>query len=646
MELFDIEDNKEKLKLMVGVSSGLYTIARPPELASVVRKLGFGLTRGTNAIEIAGDVPHEIDFTQGKELRHIAEKQGLTLLLHGSLTVPMAMPERGEWRDAQNHIQKSIRSAVMGGCKYVNFHACLHFWLEMMTYAGRKLTMAFCDHEGKFIDKILKENDKLRKWFIEKKWDIYGGDILDNDERVRAQIEADRKIEEWRRRELAERLRRGLQGLPEEARGNIENIVERILTTGVIPIGLPENIRGALQKIIEDMRSDVAEQGAKDRKKAFQDVIEKKLEKGGKWDSEELRAVVGIIDGYHIIAHYLYYSNDPIWQRMYEMYKDVLESGRYKTVTYFKNGKNYTYSPRGLEGEVDYWLDAAWEKAESENDREFKEFYYAVCAAKYIEGHMSIALKWMKDESPEGLIGGITAEVKDVEEIEKLRKNAKDIRITLEIPDARSPEYAGLYLICRPKQIYAAVKTMLARLNTDKLLMLIDFEHIATQGFDPLNEIRDFVKLAPDAGKYILSLHVTKPTPLHHHIQVEIGDVEVYKLLWELAKVGLGKYHTTYLIFERGGERDPFKQSVTAIRLMVEQLNQGTTPENLIGKPKFFGVAGPTPGSEERQRVIIQEHARDPIEGLLVVPEETYTSLGKAGIAKIGKEKWKKEELR
>ena len=107
----------------------------------------------------------------------------------------------------------------------------------------------------------------------------------------------------------------------------------------------------------------------------------------------------------------------------------------------------------------------------------------------------------------------------------------------------------------------------------------------------------------------------------------------------------MGKKHTTYLIYERGGEQDPFKQSVTAIRLMVDQLLQETKPDDLINKPEFFGVKGESPGSFERQWTVIQEHAYDPIEGLTMIPEEKFSFLGKAGSDKIGAEKWKAEEL-
>jgi len=638
----DDNDDKDKLKLIVGVSSGIYSVARSSELGSVVRKLGFALTRGANAIEIGGDVPHEIDYTQGKELRYIAEKQGVTINLHGSLTVPMGMPERGEWRDAHNHLQKSIRSAVMGGCKYVNFHACLNFWLEMMTYAGRKLTMVFCDHEGNFISKILggKEGEKLRAWFTEKKYSDYYRSLFNSEEISDLNRAINYKVDQFRTTETTKLLAEAETPVTEQEE------VRWVLDHRQPPPRRPEDEKEKIRKTIQKIDGNVRKKSGSIERKIIIDKMKEKLKNGEKWDSEEIRGMVSVIDGYHILAHYLYYKKDPLWIEMAKMYKGVLE--KYKTVTFrdpmTNNVEEYSY-PDGK-----YWLDGAWEKAETDNDREFKEFFYAVCAAKYIEGHIKKVLEWMKNEEPDGLLGSIKADVgDDDEEYDRLKKFAKDLKITLEIPDARSPEYAGLYLICRPKHIYAAVKTIRKELDTKALYMLIDFEHIATQGFDTYNEIKEFTKLVPDAGKYILALHVTKPTPLHHHIQVEIGDVDIYKLLWSLVdKSELGKEHDTYLIYERGGDRDPFKQSVTALRLMVEQLQNKTKPDELVGKPEFFGMKGASIGTEQRQRAIISEHTEDPIDGLLVVAEEGHTFIGRAATSKPGvtPDKWKKEELK
>jgi hypothetical protein len=171
-------DLMTELKLKAAVSTGLFTIAHGEELANVVRKIGYALTRGTSAIEIAGDVPHEIDFTEGLEIRRIARKQEIDLNLHGSLTMPFEIPEMIQFREAQDHIQKSLKSAVYGGCKYVDFHACLHFWLEMLSYVGARLEIIMCDWEGQFISEILFKNEDLREYFVKWFWDRYDGLVL------------------------------------------------------------------------------------------------------------------------------------------------------------------------------------------------------------------------------------------------------------------------------------------------------------------------------------------------------------------------------------------------------------------------------------------------------------------------------------
>ena len=43
----------------VGVTMGLYSISRADDLGTTMRKIDYVLTRGTSAIEIAGDVAHE-----------------------------------------------------------------------------------------------------------------------------------------------------------------------------------------------------------------------------------------------------------------------------------------------------------------------------------------------------------------------------------------------------------------------------------------------------------------------------------------------------------------------------------------------------------------------------------------------------------
>ena len=53
----------------------------------------------------------------------------------------------------------------------------------------------------------------------------------------------------------------------------------------------------------------------------------------------------------------------------------------------------------------------------------------------------------------------------------------------------------------------------------DKIMMIIDFEHLATQGADPKQVINELVQenFVPDIGKYIIAIHSNYPSPLHSH---------------------------------------------------------------------------------------------------------------------------------
>ena len=591
----------------VGVTTGLYTVSRAEELSNTVRKLGFALTRGANAIEIPGDVPHEITETEGEELMYIAKKQGLELLFHGSLTIPMCIPERGDWRDAHDHMQKSIRSAVHCGCTYVNFHASLNIWLELMTYAGRKLTMAFCDHEGNFISKILKENEKLREWFVKERGDLYLRDILTRDEITKMNNRIRIETEKWEKEELARRLQE--QKIPDE-------VIERVIMTRSVPLLRDPEMQNKVANILEEVRRMEVVKSSEIQEKIIEETLKEKLKAGGKWDSEELRAVVGIIDGYHIMAHYMFYTKDPIWVAMVDMYKDVLKK------------YNLDYSDP-------YWVDKAWKKAEEENDKKFKEFFYGTVAAKYLEGHLKKILEWLEGDYIK----------KELKGKPKLQQNARKLQITIESPDARDPGHAGMHLLWSTRQLYAAIKVIRKTLKTDRVWLLLDFEHVATQGVDPIKDMEEVIKIAPDIGEYTLAVHANAPNPLHAHEPLELGDIRIYKLLYYLRITGFGKKRTVYLIYERGGAKDPYARSVEVLRLAAKYLEQDVKPEDL--PLEYFGIKGPVAGGLQRQLQIIREHAFEPLKDLLEMPEEEWGMLSSTALKKGRKpEVWKKGELR
>jgi sugar phosphate isomerase/epimerase len=629
--------------LKVGVTTGLFFIAHAEELASTVKKIGYGLTRGSDVIEISGDTPHEITETEGEECRNLAEKQGIDLLFHGSLTVPLEIPERSDWRDAHDHMQKSVRSAVHSGCKYCLFHACLHFWLEMITYASHKLEIVMCDHLGQPLSEILYENEKLRKWFIIKMWEFernYATLILSEDELREAEGKAHvergelyvrDKIEEHVRKdknlmakvrviiraEIMENVRiaraRGQQ-IPDS---EVERMVdEKVRTVNYRQLeGIP-----AVQDDIKKIEKQVVEEASLERSKIMKErinefVLKKMLKKDRKERKWRVETYGRYTDAYMTIAHYMFYRKDPVFVEMVKMYKELVVD-KYK-----------------LDYSNDYWLDEAWRRAEETNDREFKTFYYATVGAKFLEGHVKNLLEWLEGDYIKKELAGKP----------ELIKIAKELKITFEIPDARDPKYAGLYILWHPKQLYAAIKTIRRTLNTGRIFITEDFEHMATQGIDPVIELDKITKIAPDMGEYVLSVHSNTPNPLHSHYPIELGDIPLYKCMWALRRTGMGRKHTVYFLFERGGFQDPFKQSVDALKLVAKFLERDTPPDAL--PPEFFGIEL-TAGDVVRQEQIMRDHRFDPLQDLLETPEEEWGLLSSAATRKGKTKEFKKGEMR
>lgn len=607
---------EEKPTIKVGTTSGIYYIARTEELANAIKKLGYTLTRGTAAMEIAADVAHEVPYSHGVEIRHIAKKQKVEILFHGDLVIPMCIPERADWRDAHDRIVKSIRSAVYSGAKYIDFHASLNIWLELLTYAGRKLTTSFVDERGRFIKHIMKEDKKLREWFVRKKFHIYYYQILTDKEREEISNEVEyfrrRKEEDIRSahaeylrvREEFERASRLTQEERRRAGISLEEIKRRV---------------EALRKKWDELERNAPRETTEFREEQIKKAIRRKLERGEDWDTEELRPELGIIDGYLIMGHHLFYTKDPIWLAMFEQYKDELKG---------------IYIPDYSDDE---WLDKAWNEAERTNNRIFKEFFYAAVAAKYLEGHLRAAFEWIENELIKKEIPTIARRLaEDPErEIKELIEIANNLKIAIENPDAREPQHAGLFLLWHVKQIYAAVKTIrkvLPKKWGERVFMIVDWEHLANQGMDALYESEQMAKKNPDFGEITISCHANHPNPMQPHIPLELGDELVYRLLWNLRRCGFGKKRKNYLIYERGGNEDPFKQSIDTLKLMAKFLKNDVPPEEL--PPEFFGVEGPTAGMFKRQLQIIRDHFYEPLKDLLEMPEEEWTALTQTAIKK------------
>ncbi|MCD6477965.1 MAG: hypothetical protein J7K87_03095 [Candidatus Aenigmarchaeota archaeon] len=218
--------------------------------------------------------------------------------------------------------------------------------------------------------------------------------------------------------------------------------------------------------------------------------------------------------------------------------------------------------------------------------------------------------------------------------LEKLEE--KNVIITLESPDARGGQYAGYYRLQSSTEIYHVVK----HINSPYVRILIDFEHEATQGIDPL---KDLEKAPSDLGKYVLTLHVgTIPVPAHTHAPSPRGDVYLYKLIWTLRQKG---FEHGIFIFERGGYEEPrlYEQIVITLKDIAKYLTMDIPPDEL--PDEFFGL---TPAEMEHEKRVVKSHAFDPIQGMFELPELNHTWLGKEAMEKkrVRPETWKKEEHR
>jgi len=256
-------------------------------------------------------------------------------------------------------------------------------------------------------------------------------------------------------------------------------------------------------------------------------------------------------------------------------------------------------------------------------DESIKEIITAV-AAKYIEGHL-------KASGPEyGIPAG---EKKFVSPYEYAKKNKVHIFIETNMP---SEGAEGKLRIIRATDHIKIAKV----LDPEHISYCLDTEHLTTNFISPEEEAEKIMKTMPGDGKYIRCLHVNAPRPIpgaHAPIALLSNDMYIlYRTIYKLREAGM---KNTYIIWEMGSYG--VKQSAIAYRKIIDALEKNIAPEDL--PPEFFGI---NKNFEAAQNIAIREHAFDPLQGLLAVPEETHGFLSRAAVEKGKGAEWKKEELK
>jgi hypothetical protein len=307
---------------------------------------------------------------------------------------------------------------------------------------------------------------------------------------------------------------------------------------------------------------------------------------------------------YFLIAKWMEKNNDILWKEINDASIAFFAKRAGMTIEQWKSEKKITT----------YSID-------DENFRSMHEIWVPAVAAKYIWGHFHP----IKERFPDP---------------KKIIRNAK-MPFVLESPMGGRGIEEWLRL-ANPYQYYFLCKEV----GFDCMQLALDFEHMLSIRLDPETIISLFPE---DGGKYVKVIHAGWPGTLAPaHFPIQLGsdqELYLYKMYYKLREKGFGTdpNNDHYIVFERAGP-ETFIESIISLKLIAEFLSKGTPPENL--PPKFFGVAAGEIASYERQWQIIEDHARDPLKGLMMIPEEEHGVLGKAAVEKGKAEQWKKEELR
>ena len=169
----------------------------------------------------------------------------------------------------------------------------------------------------------------------------------------------------------------------------------------------------------------------------------------------------------------------------------------------------------------------------------------------------------------------------------------------------------------------------------------MDFEHLMDNFIDPGIDINKMnIEGEEDPAKYITMLHINAPRPIMGaHAPLDLITHDQYLLyVWMYALLQKGMKNA-YIIWEMGSYGS--RESAIAFRRLVKCLEENTPPNKL---PKEFYGLDET--FEAQQHVAIREHAYDPLEGVIAIPEETHTILSTAAKDKGKLAEWARERFR
>ena len=327
--------------------------------------------------------------------------------------------------------------------------------------------------------------------------------------------------------------------------------------------------------------------------------------------------------------------------------------------------------PRGKEDEKGF-LDLL------EENEEFQRDVAAASAGAYVWSHFTQnkARFKLNDRILKTAFSGEEVEHNEVEMTWIEWMNKFGIGVNLEAMPG-SPQQ--MYKIWRPKDIAAAARAIniTARKELDSMhpeldempaKFTIDLEHTATFGDDPWDTMDELIEqessLAESslAEKYDIKIDKSKPLAkilrMWHLMRAGLetsqsetlhgpwdpGDTQLYEQLYKMIYAGFARNEDekAYIMYEVGGDD---RGTVYVARVAMNLIELGVTPDELDpskvdpGKEykdekealmaRFFGMDRPT---YDREWAKIEEHAFDPLQGLLSAEEFGHTHTSSAAI--------------
>ncbi len=571
----------------VGISSGWWNIARDPNLLGLAMKAGgFGATGGVQFNQVDLDTILEFIEPDAKQrFKRTVKELGLEIGLHAEIGefIALESAERKIWESSHERLCATVKYAAEFDMRYVNIHVSNQIQLQQRETQIRPF--------GYNYEVVSYDGRPL--WMLCEKSPAAFRAALDKYVEIRPHVSVDTDILQAKQQEIAEQERRKIQREIDAYRKTARQIaIQEADRRGVTGREREGVIESFTEQIMINKATEL-ERGLQERvqKRLGSDEVSFELWKSSPFGKYFIDA--GEIGANMIVAEHMKATNDQLWTSI---------CGSWKTEDAYHN---------------------------------HPEEFNAALSAKYLEGHF---LKKGHPSNDKWLNGMSVVEW----------CAAKKLYLLLEMPHSGQGQ-EGLSRFFHPSHMLVLTKKM----ANPYVKMTIDPEQTMAQNVN----FDDYVKKMPDdIGKYVYVFHLGEPVPYWGtaHIPIQLGSPGqeiLYRWLFEFRKRG---FKDGIIIFERGGGRggkgggattfEVFEQSVLALRQIAKYLDQGVSPKEL--PLDFYGIAEQNEPVYKRQAVTVREHAWDPLEGVLSVPEEKHGFLSGAAVQKGKAQEWEKRKLR